>query len=97
MAVSYWGDGFEVRVLAPYRARLTNPVRREPSEPEAAAGGPEVVAVAGRRPQAAAGRAADTPPTAPREPRRQLSPHNATACGGLLFRQRQTSVPPRLR
>jgi hypothetical protein len=42
----------------------------------------------------AAGR---TPRGAPREPRRQPSPHYATACGGPSFWQRWTSVPPRLR
>src|SRR5215472_7497380 len=91
------GRRFEVRVLAPHRAQLTSPVRRLP-EPEAAAvAGPEA-AGADRRPvAAAAGRAAGTPRGAPRKPRGQPSPHYATAGGGLLFRQRQTSVPPRLR
>ena len=96
MAVSYWGDDSS-SAFAPYRARLTNPVRRGPeaeaeaAEPEAAAG-PERPSVV-----AAAEAAGHTLRRAPREPRRQLSPHNATACGGSLFRQRQTSVPPRLR
>jgi hypothetical protein len=82
----------EARVLAPYRAPLTSPVRRGEPEPEAA--GPEAAAGPQRRPVAAAGLAAAgrSLRRAPRKPGRQPPPYYATASSGPIFWQRQTSV-----
>ena len=76
---------------------LTSHVRRghtAEAEVAAAAGAdrrPVAVAVVGAPP------APSTPRGALREPRRQPSPHYATACGGPSFGQSATSIPPRLK
>lgn len=74
--------------------RLTAPsISRGQREPAVAAAGPSVLAEAAAEPAQAPGRR----PRVAREARSQPALLYATACAGPIFRQRRTSVPPRLR